>query len=164
MHFLATAPKCVRTDSMTQQFFPTAAPVRPPSWFSRHLGLSIALGCCGLLAAVCLLFAGIFVVVTGAIRSSDPYRLALSAASRDPDVVAALGGPLKPGWLTTGNIQLTGSSGHAELAIPISGPRGAGTLNACAEKSAGKWTFTCLSLAVAGRAPAIELMRSATAP
>ena len=132
-------------------------PARPQSWLSRHTGLAIGIGCFGLLGFACLFFVAIFGVVGVAMRSSDPYQVALSAASHDPAVIAELGAPIEPGWFTSGQINVAGPTGHANLSIPISGPRGSGTIGVVADKTAGKWTFSTLSVAVEGRATAIDL-------
>jgi hypothetical protein len=133
------------------------APARPQSWLSRHTGLAIGIGCFGLLSCACLFFVGIFGIVGVAMRASDPYKVALGAASRDPAVLAELGAPVEAGWFTNGQINVAGSTGHANLSIPISGPRGSGTIAVVADKAAGKWTFSTLSVAIKGRAAAIDL-------
>ena len=47
----------------------------------------------------------------------------------------------------TEGIVSTGSTGEANYAIPVTGPRGGGTLYIEARKSAGRWTFRVLTLA-----------------
>lgn len=140
-------------------FHPVAppGPARPQSWLSRHTGLAIGIGCLGLLSFGCLFFVAIFGVVGVAMRSSEPYQVALSAASHHPAVIAELGAPVEAAWLTSGQINVAGSTGHANLSIPISGPRGSATIGVVADKAAGKWTFSTLSVAIAGRAAAIDL-------
>jgi hypothetical protein len=135
-------------------------PAQPRGWLSRHTGLVVGIGCLGLLSAVCLFIVAIIGVVGTAMRASDPYKIAVSAAARDPAVIAELGTPVEPGWFTSGEINVAGSTGHASLAIPISGPRGSGTIGVVADKAAGKWTFSTLSVAVQGRAAAIDLRPS----
>jgi hypothetical protein len=101
------------------------------------------------------------VVVSAAfvgLRSSDAYQLALSAATHDPSVNAELGAPVRAGWLTMGRVTVTGPSGDASLAIPISGSRGSGTLNVSAQKSGNRWTFSVLNVDIAGRPTPIDLL------
>ena len=43
---------------------------------------------------------------------------------------------------------MEGSSGEADIAIPISGPKGQGTIHAVAKKSAGEWTYTTLEVEI----------------
>ena len=139
-------------------------PVGPKSWFGRNKALTIALGCSALLILGALFVGGILAVVGVAMRSSDPYQLAVTAATHDPSVVAELGAPVQPGWLTTGQINVAGPNGQASLAIPISGPRASGTINVCANKAAGKWTFSCLNVDVHGRASPINLLAALPPP
>jgi hypothetical protein len=119
--------------------------------------LAIGIGCLGLFSFACLFLVAIFGVVGVAMRSSEPYQVALSAASHDPTVLAELGAPVEAGWITSGQIKVAGSTGHADLSIPISGPRGSGTISVLADKAAGKWTFSTVSVTVEGRAAAIDL-------
>jgi hypothetical protein len=93
-----------------------------------------------------------------ALRSSDAYQLALAAAQREPAVTAVLGAPVRAGWLTTGQINVAGSNGEANLEIPISGPRGSGTIAARANKAAGKWSFTTLNVRISGRSTPLDLL------
>jgi hypothetical protein len=86
----------------------------------------------------------IVTIVFGMVKSSDVYKEALATARAHPAVVKALGSPIKAGIFVMGSINVSGSSGQADLAIPISGPNGKGTIYAVASKSAGRWTFSKL--------------------
>jgi hypothetical protein len=100
----------------------------------------------------------IFALVTGAMRSSWAYTHAVELAESNPEVLEALGEPLETGWLATGSIEVSGPSGEAELAIPIKGPRGSGTLYVIASKRAGQWAFELVQLEVEGRPERIDLL------
>ena len=49
-------------------------------------------------------------------------------------------------------------SGYADLVIPISGPKGEGTLYVEAEKARGQWYFTTLEVTVAGTNDSYDLL------
>ncbi|MGK0187162.1 MAG: hypothetical protein ACI9R3_002948 [Verrucomicrobiales bacterium] len=109
--------------------------------------LGAALGCgCALLAVVGVIVFVCCIVgfVFSMIKNSDPYNHALAQARNNPQVVTALGEPIEPGWFLMGNINLSGSSGNADISIPISGPNGNGQLNVVASKSGGVWTYSVL--------------------
>jgi len=135
----------------------TPAPIEPEkSWFSRHLVVTILIG----LVVVALGFvAALLFGVMALLKSSDVYREALAQARKSPAVVEALGEPVKAGWFMTGNINVSGPSGHADIAIPISGPKGAGTVYALADKQAGEWHFQRLEVGIDGRPQRISLIR-----
>ena len=61
-------------------------------------------------------------------KSTDVYKEALARAKADPVVIEALGSPIKDGFLLSGNTNVNGASGESNLAIPISGPKGKGTI------------------------------------
>ena len=81
-----------------------------------------------------------------------------------PVAVEALGAPIEEGLLVMGNINLSGSSGEADLTIPLSGPKGNGTLYVVARKSAGQWTFSQLVLVVSESGDRIDLLAAADDP
>jgi hypothetical protein len=63
----------------------------------------------------------IVVLVFGAMKSTDVYKTAIARARASGAVTDALGSPLKEGWFLSGSTNANGSSGNADIAIPISG-------------------------------------------
>ena len=110
-----------------------------------------------------VLFAGfiilIFAIVFGMMKSSDAYKDALAIAKTNQYVQEALGSPLEEGLLVMGNINVNGSSGHADLAIPVSGPHGSGTIYVVASKSAGRWTILKLVMEIKASNERIDLLQ-----
>lgn len=80
---------------------------------------------------------------------SEPYQEALDRARHDPAVVEALGEPVEPGLLASGSINVDGAGGQADLKIPVSGPRGKGTLLVSATLVAGRWQYSAVVLELA---------------
>ncbi|MDQ6861397.1 MAG: cytochrome c oxidase assembly factor 1 family protein, partial [Verrucomicrobiota bacterium] len=74
-----------------------------------------------------------------------------------------LGSPINEGWFMTGSTHVEGPGGEANLGIPISGPKGKGTLYAVATKSAGRWNYTTLEVQVSGREDRINLLQDSGA-
>src|ERR1700682_4197326 len=109
-------------------------------WLGRNWKWLVPTGCLGLL----LLAAGFVVVIVsivfGAMKSSDAYKTALAKAKADPRVVNALGSPIKAGFFVSGKTNVSGSSGHADPAVTISGRQGKGTIYFVATQCAGEWT------------------------
>jgi hypothetical protein len=137
----------------------TPAP-QPPStsWWSRNWKWFVPTGCC----LTPLVLGGAFVaflvlVIFGAMKQSDVYKMAVARAKADPRVIAALGSPIKDGWYVSGKTNVNGGSGEADLSIPISGPRGKGTIYAIATKFAGDWTYSKLVVKVESTGETIDL-------
>ena len=132
---------------------------RPRNWWQRNwkwvvpVGVTAPILVCG--GFVTLLFTFVHGVMTG----SGAYEQAMATARGDTAVVAALGTPIEDGLLVTGNIQVDNRSGWAELAIPISGPKGDATLFVTAEKDGGEWYFETLDVRVQGTDEWIDLLR-----
>jgi hypothetical protein len=132
-------------------------------WWSRNWTWVVPVGCLAPLVVCC---GGIGLLVTfvfGAIKSSEPYREAVARTRASPALQAELGQPIQPGFLPTGSISTAvnvpgGETGHADLSIPVSGPKGAATLRVVAEKLDGEWKYTTLEALVPGRQRPIDLL------
>jgi Cytochrome oxidase complex assembly protein 1 len=109
--------------------------------------------------AVIVFALGVFALIMGGIRSSDVAREALARAHASPAVVQRLGGGIDEGWMMSGSINVSsGGSGDADLAIPISGPKGKATLYVTARKSAGIWNYSQMQAAIAKSGERIDLL------
>jgi hypothetical protein len=60
--------------------------------------------------------------------------------------------------MLSGNININGPSGNANLAIPLSGPKASATLYVVAEKRAGKWEYSTMEVAPEGQGERIDLL------
>src|SRR5947207_4534450 len=127
-------------------------PLTPPrrNWWQRNWKWFVPTGCLTLIAMAVLFVACIVFFVFSIMKSSDVYKISLARAKSDQRVVAALGTPISEGMFTSGKTSVNGPSGEADIAIPISGPKGKGTIYAVGTKSAGKWEFSKLAVQVDG--------------
>ena len=83
----------------------------------------------------------------------------IGSTKADPAVIEALGSPIKDGLLVSGNTNVNGASGESNLAIPISGPKGKGSIYVSANKSLGKWNFLGLVVEVGQTHKRIDLLQ-----
>jgi hypothetical protein len=144
---------------------PTPPSTPPPlqarsSWWSRNWKWFVPTGCLTFIVLGLAFFALIFFAVFASMKSSDAYKQAVAQAKSHPAVIEALGEPIKEGWFMTGKTNVQGTSGEADIGIPISGPKGKGTIYAVAAKSAGRWNYTTLEVEVNGRPDRIDLLHS----
>ena len=107
----------------------------------RSTTAMIGCGCFALILLCSGLGTAAFLFGTGIMRNSEPYQVAFQRAVQDPDVQQALGTPIKQGWLPSGSVSVSGTHGNAELAIPLHGPKGKGTVYVTAHKEIGRWMF-----------------------
>jgi Cytochrome oxidase complex assembly protein 1 len=139
--------------------FTPAPPPQPAGWWSRNWKWFVPTGCC--LTPLVLggaFFAFLVIVIFGAMKQSDAYKMAVARAKADQRVTNALGTPVEDGWFLWGSsTEVSGSSGEADLSIPISGPKGKGTIYAVATKSAGDWTFSKLNVKIESTGETIDL-------
>jgi len=137
---------------------PPAPPSPRPGWWSRNWKWFVPTGCCltPLVLGGCAV-AFLVLVVFGALKQSDAYKLAVARAKSDPRVTAALGTPIGEGWYLSGHTNVNGASGDADLSIPISGPKGKGTIYAVATKSGGEWSYSKLQVKIESTGETIDL-------
>jgi Cytochrome oxidase complex assembly protein 1 len=130
---------------------------QPSSWLGRNWKWLVPLGCLTSVVALFAFVAAIVLVVFGFMKSSDVYQHAVETSRSSQAVVEALGEPIEPGWYMTGTINVSGTSGKADISIPISGPKGTGTLYAVATKRAGAWNYEVLEVELATGGERIDL-------
>jgi hypothetical protein len=124
-------------------------PEQAKGWWARNWKWAAPAGCLSVVVVFAVgLVVAIAAIVFGIVKSSDAYKMALDKAKTDPAVVAALGSPISAGYFATGNIHVSGPTGTADLAIPISGPKGSATIYLKAYKDAGQWSFSKLVVAI----------------
>lgn len=131
-------------DAASQQ--PQKQPLLSKHW-KRYLAIAVCF-------AVIL-----FVVVSQTLGDTEVSKMAIAAAESNPAVKQRLGDPIKRGFFTSGSIEISGSSSHADLEIPIRGSRGKATIYAVAKKSAGIWKFDTLEVAFDGASPRVSLLQ-----
>jgi len=137
---------------------PLPLPTLPKSWFSRNWKWFIPTLILGLVLLLALFVGGLVTFVFGLLKSSEPYQHAVAVASSNPDVARELGTPIVPSWYLSGNINVSGSSGDADLAIPLKGSLHRGTVYVVAKKTDGIWKYSALKMLVEGRESPIELL------
>ena len=97
------------------------------------------------------------IIVFGAIKSTDPYKDALARAKMHPAVI-------KEGFFVSGRTNVNGVAGEANLAIPISGPKGKGTVYVKAAKSLGRWSYSDLVVEIKATGNRIDLLKGPAPP
>ncbi len=132
--------------------------VAPPGWWARNWKWAVPAGVSVLVAGFVGFCALIVMLVFGVMKHSEVYQTAVSEAQAEPAVIGALGVPIEEGLFVTGNIQISGPSGSADLAIPVSGPDGNATIYVVAEKRAGAWQYSTLEVAVHDTGETIDLL------
>ena len=135
-----------------------------PGWWSRNWKWFVPTGCClgtllGLILAVAVFGFSIFAIFSGvsaALKSSEPYKVAVARAHADARVATALGTPLEEGF-PMGSINTNNDTGDVDLKIPISGPKGKGTIYVAGTRSGATWTYSKMSVTIDGSGNTIDL-------
>ena len=145
---------CSKIPGMNYGQVPLPAPAPARSWFSRNWKWLIPV----VVGVPVLFVAGIISLVFGIMKSTEPYKHSTELVLRDPQALQAMGSPVKMGWLVTGSIQTSGSSGEAELAIPVHGSMHEGKLYVIAKKSMDVWHYESIQLWIEGQSTGLDLL------
>ena len=125
------------------------------SWLGRNWKWLLLVAFLAVIAFV----AGLFTLIMGGIRSSDVAKEAVARAQASPFVTQRLGAAIDEGWMMSGSINVAaGGTGDADLAVPITGPKGKGTVYVTARKIAGIWNYTQMVAAIEGSGEKIDLL------
>jgi Cytochrome oxidase complex assembly protein 1 len=137
-------------------------PTPKGNWWKRNWKWFVPLGCSSMVVLFLALVGSIALIVFSAMKSTNVYKDALARAKANSAVIEALGQPIKEGFLVSGNTNVNGASGEANLSIPISGPKGKGTIYVKANKSLGRWNYSGLVVEIARTHQRINLLHSST--
>jgi len=137
---------------------PPTLPETPPArWRERHRKWFLF----AVVVAVVLIFSGLVAlllhIIVGSVKNSDAYVGALERVRTAPAVAATLGTPLEEGYFVRGTIHVSGPTGLAELAIPVTGPKGRAMIYVEATRRQGEWHFDHLIVAVERTRERIDL-------
>src|SRR5437773_6947367 len=127
---------------------PQLSSTAKPSWWTRNWKWFVPVGCLSVAASFVVFVGSVVLIVFSAVKSTDVYKDALARAKTHPAVIEALGSPVTDGFLVSGNTNVNGASGETNLSIPISGPKGKGTIYVAATKSLGRWNYSGLVLEI----------------
>ena len=123
---------------------------KTPNWWSRNWKWfvpTLFLVIFVLPAAAC---GGLVFMVMSSLKNSEVARESMSRARTSQALIERLGSPIEMGRWATGNVNVNGDNGLALLVIPISGPKGRGTLAVSAHKRAGEWRYETMMVTVEG--------------
>jgi len=107
-----------------------------------------------------LLTAGIVVIVTGAMKASGAYQLAMERIQNNPQAIERLGQPIQSRMFVGGSIR----NGSADISIRVYGPKGAGRCRVCGEKNHEKWKLSLLTLVFEKNGEMIDLLNESASP
>lgn len=132
-------------------FEQTPGAEQPPRRKSRKwlwLILAIPLVLIVLCAGLC---GGIFAMVFGVMKSSEPYQTALKQVQEDPLVIEKLGEPIEDvTWFPSGSVNTENDRGDANLHFQVAGPKGNAGVHVQARRVDGQWGLTTLEVTPEG--------------
>ncbi len=127
-------------------------------WLDEHPHRRILIGAIIVVAFGVIFVLGILSLVEYSFHHHTVAVQAIERAQSNPDVIQALGQPIKVGLVITGNIHMKDSNGYADLRIPIAGPNGKGIIVLYAKEISQVWQFTFLRVEIEGGAEPVDLL------
>ena len=124
------------------------------TWIQRNWKWVTAVCVLGVAGAVF----GFIMLIMGLLKSSGAYELAMEHIRNDPRAVAALGEPIRDGFMPTGSIHTSGPSGEAELNFRLHGPDDSGHAYVYAERRARQWELKALQLVLDSDGGQLDLL------
>jgi hypothetical protein len=115
-------------------------------------------GCLGLMLLGGIVMGVIFFGVMSVIKNTDAYKSAITATT-SPEVQAELGTPITPGIFPMGSVNMNNGQGTADLSIPITGPKGAGTIHYKATSNGGSWKVSEFNVVISSDGKVIDLKK-----
>lgn len=110
----------------------------------------VLIGCLGAVGAVVLSCAGIIGAGAYSLTHIEPVVQGIELVEQDERVVERLGTPIEAGWALEGEVNVDGDKGYANVRVPISGPKGSGTLRLEAGSLNDNWNFRELVVITGG--------------
>lgn len=82
-----------------------------------------------------------------ALKSSEPYQMAMKQVKQDPKIAERLGEPVRAArWIPSGSMSVEGDRGRADIVFPIAGPKGRADVQVQARRVAGQWGIALLTV------------------
>lgn len=130
---------------------PPIPPIAPPVPVQRsNPGKWVLVGCGGCLGLIVIGAAfsiGVYFFAMSVIQKTDVYKEAFKRVQDSAEVQNALGTPITAGWTFSGSVNYTNGSGMSNFTVPVTGPKGEGTLTVKADKSPGTgWQYEVLEV------------------
>ncbi len=124
--------------------------VPQPSWWKRNWKWVVPVGgCLTILVLIVVFITTVFFGVTKIMEDSQPYEYAFELINQDEELIGILGTPIEKDGMVQGNINWINGNKSAKMAIPISGPKGTGTLFIDATGKGETWNYHEIRVEVA---------------
>jgi hypothetical protein len=130
---------------------PLYPPAQKSGWWSRNWKWFIPTLFFVIFVLPLTMCGGIVYFVMSTLKNSDVARESLARAQSNSVLMEKLGAPIQMGaWIGGSVNENTTTGGRANLVIPISGPKGKGTLFVVARKTSNEWQYVVMHVMVQG--------------
>ena len=129
---------------------PPYSPAQKSNWWSRNWKWFVPTLFVVIFVLPLTMCGGMIYLVMSTLKNSEVARESVGRAQSNPVLMEKLGTPIQMGVWIGGSVDTTSAGGRANLVIPISGPRGKGTLMVFARKADGEWHYLTMYVMIQG--------------
>jgi hypothetical protein len=133
------------------------------AWLFGCFGCFGALVIATILTLVGLYFAfgvAVFGFAFNFLRDSEAAQAALRESQASTVLIEEIGEPMKMGWFVEGRVNgdAANKSGHADIVVPIKGPKGTASVHTIGVREGGVWTMQEMTATVEGTGNTVDLL------
>ncbi len=133
--------------------------IQRKGWFARNWKWAVPTGGCLLIIVLFVSFAGTLIWgITSMMLDSQAYVDTMEKAKTNTVVIERIGEPIETNGIIKGNINYTNGYGHAELTIPIKGPKGEATIRVEGGGVEENWTYQTMDVYIYESRETINLL------
>jgi|SRR5579859_25556 len=129
---------------------PPYSPAQKSGWWSRNWKWFVPTLFFVIFVLPLAMCGGIVYFVMSTLKNSEVARESIARAQSNAVLMEKLGTPIQMGAWIGGSVNAASADGRANLVIPISGPKGKGTLMVFARKTAGEWHYLTMYVMIQG--------------
>lgn len=123
--------------------------VPQPSWWKKNWKWVIPLSGCLTFIILFIIFIGsIFYSVSSAFEEIQPYEYALEKINQDQEITDELGTPIKKDGFISSDYSNDNGKKTTKLVVPVSGPKGSGTLFIEASGDGDNWIYDVIRIEI----------------
>lgn len=131
------------------------------SWWGRNWVWVVPVGgCLTLIIIGIFVIGGLFFGITSAMKSTEPYQLAMEEAMTNEELKQILGEPVEPAGMMQGSINYSNGKGDVDFSFPVKGPEGEAVIQVKGEKESDYWEYDHLRAIIEKTGDTLDLLDS----
>ena len=129
------------------------------TWWGRNWLWVVPVGGCLTLIILGIVLAGsLFFGISKAMKSTEPYQLALEKSLSNEELKDIIGSPIEPDGMMQGTMNYKNGQGDVDIRFPVRGPQGKATVEVKGEKDSEEWEYEHLRAIIEKTGDTLDLL------